>query len=218
MWFGFVRRRAGGCLGDEQHPGQAAAAHGRRGGRDDLLQPGVQPPGGNALVPRLERGFHCGNELVDRAPGVRNVVVSESLARRLVGEGDPTGTRLGANTVIGVAGDVRNAGLDRPSEVEFYQVRKATREGIAGGEDFAWWRRATAIVRSNLGERDAAESLRAAIRQVDPAVPIKLETMEARVDTFLTRASTTSRIFSPLAYPPAPMASAIATRISSPMT
>jgi len=31
----------------------------------------------------------------DRAPGVRNVVVSESLARRLVGDGDPIGKRLG---------------------------------------------------------------------------------------------------------------------------
>lgn len=114
-------------------------------------------------------------------------MVSESLARRLVGDGDPIGKRLGANIVIGVAGDVRNAGLDRTVDPEFYQVRKSTGEGIPGSGDDAWWRRATAIVRSNLDERDAAESVRAAIGHVDPAVPIEIETMQARVDTFLTR-------------------------------
>jgi putative ABC transport system permease protein len=86
-----------------------------------------------------------------------------------------------------VAADVRNTGLDRPAEPEFYRVRKYTGDEIAGSGDDAWWRRATAIVRSNLGERDATELLRAAIRQVDPTVPVKVETMEARVDTFLAR-------------------------------
>jgi predicted permease len=123
----------------------------------------------------------------DRVPGVRNVVVSESLARRLAGDGDPIGKSIGANTVIGVAGDVRNAGLDRTVDPEFYQVRKSTGDGIPGSGDDAWWRRATAILRSNLGEHDTAESLRAAIRQVDPAVPIKIETMGAHVDDFLMR-------------------------------
>jgi hypothetical protein len=122
----------------------------------------------------------------DRAPGVRNVVVSQSLARRLVGDGDPIGKRLGGNTVIGVGGDANNGGLDHTVDPEFYMVRKFTGEGIPGSGDDAWWRRATAIVRSNLGERDAENSLRAAIRQVDPAVPIQLETMEAQVDKYLT--------------------------------
>ena len=125
--------------------------------------------------------------VTDRGPGVHNVIVSESLARRLVGDQDPLGKRLGANTVIGVVGDVRNAGLDRAADPEFYQVRKFTGEEIAGSGDDAWWRRATAIVRSNLGERDAKASLRETIRQIDPAVPVKIETMQAQVDTFLTR-------------------------------
>jgi ABC-type lipoprotein release transport system permease subunit len=112
--------------------------------------------------------------------------VSQSLARRLPGEGDPIGRRLGANTIIGVAGDVRNAGLYGSTEPEFYQVRRFTGEGTSGSGDDAWWRRATVIVRSNLSERDAEESLRATIRKVDPAVPIKLEMMTAQVDSFLT--------------------------------
>jgi predicted permease len=123
----------------------------------------------------------------DRVIGVRNIVVSESLARRLLGDGDPIGKRLGASTVIGVAGDVRNAGLDREADPEFYQVRKLTGEGTPGSGDDAWWRRATAIVRTNLGEREAMELLRAAIRNVDPAVPVEVKTMEARVGAFLVR-------------------------------
>jgi predicted permease len=123
----------------------------------------------------------------DRAVGVRNIVVNESLARRLFGADDPIGNRLGRNTVIGVAADVRNAGLDQPADPEFYQIRKSTGEDIPGSSDTAWWRRATAVVRSNLAAGDAEQLLRAAIRQVDPAVPIELQTMEARVDRFLTR-------------------------------
>ena len=136
----------------------------------------------------------------DRATGERNVVVSESLARRLVGDGDPIGKRLGANIVIGVAADVRNAGLDRPTDPEFYQIRKSTGEGIPGSGDDAWWGRATAIVRSNLNERDAVESLRAAIQQVDPAVPIRIETMKARVDRFLTRPRFQTTLLSMFAF------------------
>jgi ABC-type antimicrobial peptide transport system permease subunit len=50
-----------------------------------------------------------------------------------------------------------------------------------------WWRRATAIVRSNLDEHDTEQLLRATIRQIDPAVPVQTETMATHVDAFLAR-------------------------------
>jgi putative ABC transport system permease protein len=123
----------------------------------------------------------------DRALGAGNVVVNETLARRRTGDRDPIGKHLGRHTIIGVAADVRNAGLDQPVEPEFYAIRKHTGAEIPGSGDDAWWRRATAIVRSRLSERDTADLLRAAIRQVDPTVPIKVQTMEAQVGTFLTK-------------------------------
>jgi len=132
---------------------------------------------------RRGRGFSD----ADLQPGVSNIVVSEALARRFFGDREPIGKRLGSGTVVGVAGDVRNAGLDRPADPEFYQVRKPSRQGIPGSGDPAWWRRATAIVRSTLDGRDAAESLRAALRDVDPAVPVQLETIDRQVDRFLAR-------------------------------
>ena len=66
-------------------------------------------------------------------------------------------------------------------------VRKISRSGIPGSSDRAWWRRGTAVVRTTLPERAAAESLRSAIQQLDPALPIKVETMRSEVDHFLTR-------------------------------
>ena len=138
-----------------------------------------------ALAIPIRRGRDFSDE--DVAHGLRNVIISESLARRFYGSRDPIGARLGRHTVIGVAGDVRNAGLDRPADPEYYEVRKATREGVPGSGDPAWWRRATVIVRSTLGERDATESLRATIRDVDAAVPVQLASMQSQVDRFLTR-------------------------------
>ncbi|SPE42536.1 conserved membrane hypothetical protein [Candidatus Sulfopaludibacter sp. SbA3] len=123
----------------------------------------------------------------DLPPGVRNVVVNEALARRFFGGREPIGSRLGSSTIVGVAGDVRNAGLDRPADPEFYQVRRTTRQGMPGSSDPAWPRRATAIVRTTLSDRDAAEQLRAAISDIDPAVPVQFETIATQVDRFLTR-------------------------------
>ena len=123
----------------------------------------------------------------DLAAAVHNVIVNESLARRLSPDGDPIGKRLGMGTVIGVAVDARNAGLDHPADPEFYQVRKFTGDGIAGSPDTVWWRHASAVLRSNLSEHDAKESLLAAIHGVDPDIPVELETMRARVGTFLAR-------------------------------
>jgi hypothetical protein len=126
----------------------------------------------------------------DRHPGELRVILSESLARRRFGESDPVGRRIGGGWpqfVVGVAGNVRNAGLDSAPAPEFYVLRKFSRDGIPGTADPAWWRRATAIVRTTLNESAAAESLRSAIGQLDPELPLKIETMERQVDQFLVR-------------------------------
>jgi predicted permease len=126
---------------------------------------------------------------LDRRHGEQHVILSESLARRLYGDRDPIGERFTgwSRVVVGVAGDARNAGLDSAPEPEFYVIRQTSREGIPGSGDPAWWRRATAIVRSTLSDRAAAESVRSAIQQLDPALPVKIETMRSQVDHYLTR-------------------------------
>jgi putative ABC transport system permease protein len=140
---------------------------------------------------------------LDRRPGEHHVILSESLARRLYGDRDPIGERFTGGwprMVVGVAGDARNAGLDSAPEPEFYVIRQTSREGIPGSGDPAWWRRATVIVRSTLSDRAAAESVRSAIQQLDPALPVKIEPMRSQVDHFLTRPRFQTALLSMFAF------------------
>jgi len=146
----------------------------------------VTPGYFEALGIAIRRGRPFTEE--DREIGVSNVVVSESLARRVFGDNDPIGKYVGESIVVGVAGDVRNAGPDRPPNPEFYQVRKASRAGMAGSSDPAWARRATAIVRTRLDGQIAAQTLRNVFRDIDARVPVKTETMESQVGHFYTQA------------------------------
>jgi putative ABC transport system permease protein len=68
-----------------------------------------------------------------------------------------------------------------------YSVRKIVRNEVAGSSDPNWPRHATVIVRSSLDEHVTTESLRAAIQQLDPAVPVVLETMDSHIQRFFTR-------------------------------
>ena len=126
----------------------------------------------------------------DRLPGEQPVILSESLSRRGLGKGDAIGKRIGggwSRLVVGIAGDVQNAGLSSSPDPEFYVVRKTSRVGIPGGGGPDWSRRATAIIRSTLSEPAAVESLRSAIQQLDSTVPIKIQTMDSQVDHYFAR-------------------------------
>jgi len=101
---------------------------------------------------------------------------------------DPVGKRLrGSRLVVGVAGDVRNAGLERAGDGEFYVVRGFTSARIGGSTDMAWPRRGIAIVRSQLDERSAGAALLGVIRQLDPTIPVAVDTMDHQVGRFYTR-------------------------------
>jgi putative ABC transport system permease protein len=145
----------------------------------------VTPGYFEALGIPIQRGR--GFTAEDIPAGVEHVIVSESLSRRIFGDREPVGSRVGSRIVVGVAGDVRNAGLDRPAGLEFYVVRKNSRDGIASSDLPEWWRHATAIVRSTLDERVVIDQVRTAFRDVDPSVPVQIGTMESHVDRFLAR-------------------------------
>ena len=126
----------------------------------------------------------------DRLPGEQQVILSESLSRRGLGEGDAIGKSIGGGwprLVIGIAGDVRNAGPANSPDPEFYVVRKTSRDGIPGGGGPDWSRRATAIIRSTLSETAAAESLRSTMHELDSTLPVKIETMDSQVDHYYAR-------------------------------
>ncbi len=121
------------------------------------------------------------------------MVLSETLARRLF-PGYPRGrdpigahvlrTASGAwHTVVGVAGDVRNLGLERQPDPEFYLLRKYmpddTFRNQAPGDG---WRAATVVVRSPFQPQAMANLLRADLASLDPTLPVTMETMRERFD------------------------------------
>jgi predicted permease len=121
------------------------------------------------------------------------MILSRELARRLFPDGNSLGrhvlrsTNGGWHTVIGVAGDVINNGLDHQPDPEYYVLRKHipddTYNNRAPGDG---WRAATIIVRSPLQPLAVAKLLRGAVAELDPSVPVTVETLRERAGTLTT--------------------------------
>ena len=102
-----------------------------------------------------------------RAPLV--VVINQSMANRFWKGEDPVGSRItGDNgqtwaTVVGVVGDVKQFGLERDAIAQVYEPLKQTASGLGGR-----------ILVRTVGEPAAAtQAVRAAVRAVDPSMPIE---------------------------------------------
>jgi predicted permease len=125
-------------------------------------------------IPR-GRGFGEG----DRRPAENAVVISESLARRLFPGEEPLGKHLRFGlegpwySVIGVARDVKNAGLTAAGDPEYYVARKHSPDDA--------WHYSTAILRTALPPEVVAGWLRREIAALDPTLPVTIESMSERV-------------------------------------
>ncbi|MFL6526603.1 MAG: ABC transporter permease [Chthoniobacterales bacterium] len=120
----------------------------------------------------------------DAAGGPIAVVVNRAFARRynqtedeIVGGKAKVGTDL-AFTIVGVVGDVRQSGLDRsPAPEMYFSVAQAPGSAGPGGD---MMQGATLLVRaqgSTLGP--LIESVRNAMREVDPGLPLfRVETLQ----------------------------------------
>ncbi len=100
------------------------------------------------------------------APSV--VVINQSMVRFWEGK-DPIGSRLSTDngqtwsTVIGVAGDVKQFGLDRDSVAQVYVPLRQTTQGLGG----------RLLVRTTGDLGSAAQLIKNAVRSIDPDMPIK---------------------------------------------
>ena len=91
-------------------------------------------------------------------------------------------------TVVGIAGNVLNAGLNAPSDPEYYIPRK--RVGPSAAADLAMSglsRRASLILRSPLDPAAIAEWVRKEVAGLDPTLPVTLETLPQRVAQLAAR-------------------------------
>ncbi|HSL20609.1 MAG TPA: ABC transporter permease [Vicinamibacterales bacterium] len=110
----------------------------------------------------------------DDAPPV--VVVNATLAKRFWPDGDAVGRRISFAgqggpwyTIVGVVGDTRDEGLDHPAPPAVYLPFAQKRE------QWGWLSWQTLVVRTRPGFQpsDLLPSIRAALREIDPSLPLQ---------------------------------------------
>jgi predicted permease len=114
----------------------------------------------------------------DGGPGARWAIINEALARQQFPGENPVGRRFrleeeeAPHTILGVVGNVREAGLDREPFPEIYfPYAEAGADGMPGD--------AILVIRTVVPPGSVAADVRAAVRGVDPGLPVhQVETME----------------------------------------
>lgn len=113
----------------------------------------------------------------EKAPRV--VIVNEALAKRYFPDEDPIGKELDRGVIIGVAGDVRNVGLDRPTSPELYY---AAAQNIAMTSDLGM----SLVAQADGDPAAIVPALRGAIHDVRPNLAVfNARTMAQVVDDSL---------------------------------
>ena len=113
------------------------------------------------------------------------LILSSLLASRLFGEENPIGQQVQPvpngpwYTVLGVAGNVKNAGLSGADEPEFYRLRRSI------ADDWNPW--SVISLRTSLPAKAVVPWVRAQIAQIDPTVPMKIETLGESVNKLADR-------------------------------
>jgi ABC-type lipoprotein release transport system permease subunit len=122
------------------------------------------------------------------------VVLSQSLAKRLFPGEEPLGrsVRFGESepwySVVGIAADVRNAGVAAKPGPEYYIVRRHGKDPVYAAQiQPLGWRSASIVIRTSLGEGAAASALRAAVGELDSTVPVYVESVRHRVSRLSAR-------------------------------
>jgi putative ABC transport system permease protein len=153
---------AGNTATELRLPGVAPADGAQQSGDWRLVSPGYFDTMGIGL-----RGRDFTERDGPNAPTV--TIVSEALARLYWPNEDPIGKQIliqsfGGNiyTVIGVAGDVRSAGLDADLRPMVY----------ASTTSFSGWNPMSVVWRSSVDPASHVSAIRDMMRRIDPSVPI----------------------------------------------
>jgi putative ABC transport system permease protein len=172
----------------------SAAPLGPWGGSNGLVQEGKPVAPENLIDAALHivtPGFHAALRIplvrgrLFRAGDVtgseRVMIVSRELARRAWGTADPIGKRIGCcegtldkpswKTVVGVVGDVRSHGPAAQVAPEFYLPI-----GQAPAASWTWIQRTMTLVARGADTRLLAGAMRAAVRGLDPTLPLSAPT------------------------------------------
>ena len=145
----------------------------------------VTPGYFSALQIPIVRGRNFTAE--QRTSPERFLILSSLLASRLFQGQDPVGQRIQPVpngpwfTVQGIAANVKNSGLADPEAPEFYQLRRDL------PDDWTSAPNAALSMRTTIPLRTLEPWVLAEIAQIDPTVPVDIETMEERVQAVADR-------------------------------
>jgi predicted permease len=117
----------------------------------------------------------------------RSLILSNLLASRLFPSQDPIGQHIqpvpnGPWFIVqGIAKDVKNSGLDTPEEPEFYQLRRNLPDD---------WQQSPSVVlilKTTTPPKSLVPWVRSQIAQIDPTVPVEIETLSEHVSDLSDR-------------------------------
>jgi putative ABC transport system permease protein len=130
----------------------------------------VTPGYFRAMGIRVVRGREFTQYDDEAAPRV--IIVNETLVRRYLPDDDPIGVDLDRGTIVGVIGDVRQAGLGRPTEPEIFYPQA---QNVTMSPDIGM----SLAVRTDGPPEAVIGQIRAAVRDVNPRLAIfNVKTME----------------------------------------
>ena len=115
------------------------------------------------------------------------LILSSLLASRLFPNQDPIGQHVQPVpngpwfTVQGVVADVKNADLSAANEPEFYRLRRDV------AEDWQSAPSAVLILKTTISPKTLAPWIQAQIVQIDPTVPVEIQTLSERVNSLADR-------------------------------
>jgi predicted permease len=130
----------------------------------------------------------------DRALGEDPIILNQSLAGKLFSNDDPLGKKMRFamtgpwRTVVGIAANVKNNGLTEQSDPEFYIPWKSDVVGNFGTGNV--------IVRTSMNPQTVAAWMRSETANLDPALPVDIQTMSQRVGNLLQRPRFNALLFS----------------------
>jgi predicted permease len=110
-------------------------------------------------------------DATDLPDGDKRVILNETAARRFFPKGDAIGRRIRIGpdpdgkwmTIIGVAGDTRNQGIDLPAKPILYVNHRQE----------AWERSLGVVIRTLGAPQSAAAALRDAVKRADPTLAVR---------------------------------------------
>jgi predicted permease len=126
-------------------------------------------------------------------------VISDSLAKKYWPNGDALGKRFTIHrkerTVVGIVGDIRTRGLERPSEPQVYlPYRQVEDRGFIG------YVPKELVVRTSVTPSSLVDPIRTIVRRIDPEQPVSnVSTLAAIVDGETAPRMTQLRLLSALA-------------------